>query len=183
MDISSNYSNFNLSYKKTQAQAYSVDEKTGAKALMNVTYKEFTLSVEQKSKNDSLAQLDFFDLAQKMDKVNSHVSQEDLQAMGYAGKTLNDLNKDEAAKLVSEDGFFGIGQTSQRVADFVLMGAGDDIERLRAGREGVINGFNEAEAIWGEKLPEISYKTLDKTLEMIDNKIQKLGYSVLDSKG
>ncbi len=183
MDISSNYSNFNLSYKKTQAQTYGVDEKTGAKTLMNITYKEFTLSVEQKSKNDSLAQLDFFDLAQKMEKLNSHVSGEDLQAMGYTGKALDDLNKDEAAKLVGEDGFFGIGQTSQRVADFVLMGAGDDIERLRAGREGVINGFNEAEAIWGEKLPEISYKTLDKTLQMIDEKLRQLGGSVLDAQG
>ena len=42
--------------------------------------------------------------------------------------------------------------------------------------------FKDAEAVFGGKLPDISYKTLDKLLEMIDAKISALGGSVVDLK-
>ena len=92
------------------------------------------------------------------------------------------MNPDEAKALVSEEGFFGVTQTSNRLADFVLSGGGDDLEKLKAGREGIVRGFNEAEKIWGEKLPDISYETLDKALAKIDEKISSLGSNILDTK-
>jgi hypothetical protein len=82
---------------------------------------------------------------------------------------------------VSEEGFFGVAQTSDRLAGFVLSGGGDNLERLKAGREGIIRGFNEAEKIWGQKLPDISYETLDKALAKIDEKITSLGANILDT--
>ncbi len=90
------------------------------------------------------------------------------------------MKPDEAKTLVSEEGFFGITQTSNLLADFVLSGDGDNLDRLKAGREGVIRGFNEAEKIWGEKLPNISYETLTKTLAKIDEKIISLGGNILN---
>lgn len=60
------------------------------------------------------------------------------------------------------------------------MGADDDLKRLKSGREGVLRGFNEAEKAWGGKLPDISYETMAKSLEVIDEKIRELGGSVLD---
>jgi hypothetical protein len=91
------------------------------------------------------------------------------------------MTPDEAKSLVSEDGYFGISKTSARLADFILSGAGDDLEKLKAGREGIVRGFKEAEQIWGQKLPDISYETLDKALSKIDEKITSLGGSVLDT--
>lgn len=182
MEISnSNITSMNLSMKKAEFQAYKSDEITGEKSLMNVMYKEFTIEMQGNFEKNSIAQLDIFDLANKMDKLNANLSQSDLASIGYEGKAISDLSQDEASQLVSEDGFFGVTQTSNRVADFVLMGAGDDIEKLRAGREGILNGFKEAEQIWGERLPDISYQTLEKTLEKIDKKIEDLGYNVLDT--
>ena len=46
---------------------------------------------------------------------------------------------------------------------------------MQAGREGIIKGFNDAEKIWGGKLPEISHQTLAKALESIDTRIRELG--------
>ncbi len=62
----------------------------------------------------------------------------------------------------------------------VIQGAGNDLERLKAGREGVLKGFKEAEKAWGGKLPEITYETLTKSLGAIDDKIMGLGGSVVD---
>ena len=83
--------------------------------------------------------------------------------------------------LFGEDGYWGVKKTSGRIADFVLSGAGDDLDKLRAGREGVIAGFKEAEKIWGnQKLPNISYDTIGSAIEAIDEKIRDLGGSVVD---
>ncbi len=106
--------------------------------------------------------------------------QEFLDEIGYKGKKIAELSKDEAKELVSEDGFFGIKQTSKRIADFVIKGANGDEELLRAGLEGIQRGFEEAEKIWGEKLPDISYKTIDAAKEMIQKEMATLGYSIID---
>jgi hypothetical protein len=105
-----------------------------------------------------------------------------LQDIGYTGKPIAELSKEEASSLVSEDGIFGIKQTSERIADFVINGAAGDEKLLRAGREGMIQGFKEAEKMWGSKLPEISQKTMQAAIEKVDKTMHDLGYSILDKE-
>jgi len=90
------------------------------------------------------------------------------------------LSQAEAKKMVSEDGYYGVKNTSQRIADFVIKGGGDDIERLKAGREGVLHGFKESEKAFGGALPGISHETLKTALEKIDKAIEDAGGSVVD---
>ena len=97
-----------------------------------------------------------------------------LKNIGYEGKPITELTQDEAKDLVSENGFFGVTQTSDRVANFVFSFAGDDLELLQKGREGIIQGFEEAKKMFGGELPEISYKTQERTLSLIDEKINSL---------
>lgn len=61
-----------------------------------------------------------------------------LENIGYEGKPILELTPQEAQDLVSEDGFFGVEQTSNRVANFVFSFAGDDLELLQKGKEGII---------------------------------------------
>ncbi len=105
-----------------------------------------------------------------------------LSGVGYEGKPIAELSQDEAAALVSEDGVFGIAQTSERVANFVINGSGGDESMMRAGREGMIKGFKEAEQMWGGELPEISQKTIAKAIEMVDMAMNDLGFSILDKE-
>ncbi|MFT5661088.1 MAG: hypothetical protein ACI9TV_001734 [Sulfurimonas sp.] len=105
-----------------------------------------------------------------------------LQDVGYSGKPIGDLSQNEAAQLVSEDGIFGITQTSERIANFVINGAGGDEDKLRAGRAGMIQGFKEAEAMWGGKLPEISQKTMQASIEMVDKVMMGFGFSLLNQE-
>src|SRR5574344_1987966 len=97
-----------------------------------------------------------------------------LKNIGYTGTPILDLTQDEAKDLVSENGFFGITQTSDRVSNFVFSFAGDDLEKLQKGRDGIVQGFEEANKLFGGNLPEISYKTQERTLALIDEKINSL---------
>lgn len=98
----------------------------------------------------------------------------DLKAIGYEGKPITQLSVDEAKELVSDEGFFGITKTSERVSSFAINLSGDDVSLLKEARAGLVKGFEEAEKLWGGELPEISYKTQDRTLELVDKRINEL---------
>jgi hypothetical protein len=130
----------------------------------------FSMDAGDKIKNNTDAQKSILDfLSGKSENENFN-----LANTGYEGKPITELSQEEATDLVSEEGFFGINKTSQRVADFVLNFSGNDLEKLEKGREGIVRGFEEAKKMWGGDLPEISYKTQNRTLELIDAKIAEL---------
>ena len=127
-------------------------------------------SVGQSGLNASKDQQSVLDFLSGKGKIND-MSLEDI---GYKGKPIMDLSPEEATDLVSENGFFGITQTSDRVSNFVFSFAGDDLEKLQKGRDGIVKGFEEANKMFGGNLPEISYKTQERTLALIDAKIESL---------
>jgi hypothetical protein len=161
-------------------------------SLMSNVYQDMVKNIEKKTEDSkSLSAKDISNQYlieyQKQIASESRVEtsrQADMLSLadiGYGGKPIAELSQAEAKELVSEDGFFGITQTSERIAGFVLNGARDDLDKLKAGREGILRGFKEAEEMWGGKLPDISYETIDRAVEMIDKKLNELGASILDS--
>ena len=105
-----------------------------------------------------------------------------LGEIGYSGKPIPELSQDKAAELISEDGIFGVKQTSERIANFIINSAGGDEEKLRAGREGMLKGFAEAERMWGGELPEISKQSIAKATEMVDKAMHDLGFSIINQE-
>lgn len=97
-----------------------------------------------------------------------------LKSIGYEGKPITELSVDEAKDLVSDKGFFGVNETSSRVSSFVISLAGNNVEALQEARKGIVQGFNEAEKMWGGELPAISYETQKETLRIVDEKIAEL---------
>ena len=104
----------------------------------------------------------------------------DLSQFKYNGKPITELSQDEAKELISEDGYFSVKNTAMRIFNFAAAKAGDDPEKLQVVRDAILKGFKEAEELFGGKLPDISYDTLDKILEMLDEKIRDIGGSVVD---
>lgn len=175
------YAQSGVALSEKDSQEFKDKIKSGeisAKTLTQAYLVQYSLTIENYSSNNFEAQSAAFD----MKKVGNILSSIDFEAIGYSGKPITDMTPAEAKALVSEEGFFGITQTSNRLADFVLSGGGDDLEKLKAGREGILRGFNDAEKIWGGKLPDLSYETLDNALAKIDEKITALGGNLLDSK-
>lgn len=99
-------------------------------------------------------------------------------------RTFSETNTIHTSQTDREDGcseeltwaerYWGIAKTSERLANFVMAGAGDDIHKIRLGRDGIIQGFKEAQETWSGKLPQISYATLSKALDKIDTRLTHL---------
>jgi len=83
--------------------------------------------------------------------------------------SINEISRAEAQELVSEDGFFGVEQTSERLFNMAMSFAGGDPEVMEQMREAIIKGFEAAERLWGGELPEISHQTLDAIMQKFDN--------------
>lgn len=90
---------------------------------------------------------------------------------------------DEARALISDEGFYGIPKTAERMAQFVIRGGGDDEALLQAGRAGILKGYEEAQKLWGGELPEMAQKTLEEALNQIDQHISSLGFSIFNTRG
>jgi len=103
-----------------------------------------------------------------------------LEYLDYDGKPLLELSQDEAFGLIESDGFFGVDQSAQRASDFVIGFAGDDVSLLQEGRKAIVEGFEEAEKLWGGKLANIAYETQEKILQAIDETIALLGGNILN---
>jgi hypothetical protein len=81
---------------------------------------------------------------------------------------LSQLGQEEAQALIADDGYFGVGQTSDRIANFAIALAGGDPSRLTVIKESVEQGFDEAMNALGNWLPDISYQTHDAIMEKLD---------------
>ena len=75
--------------------------------------------------------------------------------------TVDAATKAQAQKDISEDGYYGIKQTSERLFDFASALAGDDVEKMKKMQTAMQKGFKQATGAWGKDLPDICQKTLD----------------------
>lgn len=147
--------------------------------MQEVLFAEFRIEIQGKSEENFGLQNGFMSLIYNSD--DSSRTGFDFSKLQYNERSILDFSQEEAAEMVGEDGYFGISNTAQRLADFVINGAGDNLDKLRAGREGMLKGFKEAEEIWGGTLPDISYKTIEASLARIDERIKDLGGQVVDT--
>lgn len=92
-----------------------------------------------------------------------------LVATGNGEINLESLSPEEATQLVSDDGYFGVKNTAQRIFDFAVGLSGNDPTRLDAIVAGIADGFAQAEDAWGGTLPEISYATKDAVISMLQD--------------
>ena len=76
--------------------------------------------------------------------------------------------KAQAQEDISDDGYWGVKQTSQRLFDFASALAGDDEDKMREMQKAMEKGFKQATAAWGKDLPDISNKTLDAANKLFD---------------
>ena len=82
--------------------------------------------------------------------------------------TVDAATRDQAIKDISEDGYWGVKQTSQRILDFATALTGGDPDKIDEMRAAFEKGFKMAEKAWGGKLPDISQKTRDAVLAGFD---------------
>lgn len=115
---------------------------------------------------------------QLVDLVNKMVSNQTNaygKAKGLKQYLQSNLDKvDEKTRLqaqqdISEDGYYGVKQTSQRLFDFASALAGDDVENMKKMQAAIEKGYKQAEKKWGGTLPGICQSTLEATNQLFDD--------------
>ena len=75
----------------------------------------------------------------------------------------------QAKEDVSENGYWGVKQTSQRLFDFASALAGDDVDKMKEMQTAMEKGFKQATKAWGGKLPGICQDTINAANKMFDD--------------
>ncbi|MCM1542531.1 MAG: hypothetical protein NC121_14900 [Blautia sp.] len=89
--------------------------------------------------------------------------------------TVDPATKLQAQQDISEDGYWGVTQTSDRIISFANALTGGDPDKIEEMREAFKKGYAMAEKKWGGQLPEISRRTYDAVLEKFDKMAAEAG--------
>lgn len=83
--------------------------------------------------------------------------------------TVDAATKAQAQKDISEDGYWGVKKTSQRLFDFASALAGDDVEKMKKMQAAMEKGFQKATKTWGRELPSICKDTIDAANKLFED--------------
>lgn len=83
--------------------------------------------------------------------------------------TVDELAKKKAQEDISEDGYWGVKQTSDRILDFAKALSGDDPTKAQELLDAFDKGYKEATKEWGKDLPDISKQTYDAVHKKFDD--------------
>lgn len=176
------------------SKAVETDSKAASKVANSV---ETEAAVYEKSDENDIAKT----VAQKVDyetidRLKAEADERTAQMRGLVEKLLlkqggtfdiskglanvfRNLEVDEATRKqaqedISEDGYWGVKQTSDRIVDFAKALAGDSPEMAQKMLDAIKEGFKQAGEEWGEDLPDISQQTMKATYEKMDEWIKSL---------
>lgn len=77
---------------------------------------------------------------------------------------VDDETRAQAAKDISEDGYWGVNQTAERIVSFAKALSGSDPDKAEEMINAFQKGFDEATKTWGGTLPSICQQTYDKVM-------------------
>lgn len=104
------------------------------------------------------------DLVHKMmqGQGNALAQSDDIWSFLASGNyTVSEAAKLQAQEDISENGYWGVEQTSQRILDFAKALAGNDVNKADELLEAFKKGYKQATGAWGKTLPDISKQTYD----------------------
>lgn len=123
-------------------------------------------------KTSNQAQVDSFksmvsDMLTKQGKAFNNA--DDFWKMMASGDyTVDEAAAKDAEAAISEDGYWGVKQTSDRIFEFAKALSGGDSEKMDDMLSAFKKGFDEATKSWGKALPDISSKTYDAVMEKFE---------------
>lgn len=83
--------------------------------------------------------------------------------------TVDAATRTKAQENISENGYYGVKETSKRIFTFAAALAGDDQEKMKRLQAAVEDGYRQAGKAWGQKLPEICKETLNAVNQLFED--------------
>lgn len=105
----------------------------------------------------------FREMVRKMIETQGVHAGNDLKALTRAVVTPE--VQAEAQAETSEQGYWGVEQTSTRILDFAKALSGGDPAKIETLKNAFQRGFDAAKRLFGGQLPEISQKTYDAVMK------------------
>lgn len=81
----------------------------------------------------------------------------------------------QAQKDISEDGYWGVKQTSERILSFATALTGGDPDKIEEMRAAFEKGYKQAEKTWGGSLPSICQETYKAVFAGFDKMAEEAG--------
>lgn len=181
-DSSSVYSSYTSKYseKKTQGQQTSKQSSDGvvyeSSDITKMSEKDRANLVSQLKEEQANRQSQFVSLVKDMiTKQGSTYGQTNdiWKFLADGNFTVDAQTKKDAQAAISEDGYWGVKQTSQRIFDFAVALSGGDEEKMKDMQKAFEKGFSQATKSWGKKLPGISSDTYDAVSKKFEDYYSK----------
>ena len=163
--------------KKEAAAVYEKSEENSSTSKVSSKETDRTKIIQQLKADDALRQQQLLDIVHKMmgkqaktyGIANSDNDEDSIWKFLAKGDfTVDAATKAQAQEDISENGYWGVKQTSERILDFAKALAGDDPEKLEKMRSAFEKGYKQAEKTWGGELPDISKQTFDAVMKGFD---------------
>ena len=163
--------------KKEAAAVYEKSEENSNTSKVSSKETDRTKIIQQLKADDALRQQQLLDIVHKMmgkqaktyGIANSDNDEDSIWKFLAKGDfTVDAATKAQAQEDISENGYWGVKQTSERILDFAKALAGDDPEKLEKMRSAFEKGYKQAEKTWGGELPDISKQTFDAVMKGFD---------------
>lgn len=90
------------------------------------------------------------------------------QLLASGNFTVDKATADAAKEAISDDGYWGVEQTSQRIFDMAVALSGGDSDKMDEMLAAFQKGFKQATTTWGKELPDISQKTYSAVMEKFE---------------
>ena len=121
-----------------------------------------SMKKELSSKNEQLQ-----NLVNKLlsNQAKKYISLSDM----FKDIQVDEQTKIQAQKDISDDGYWGVEQTSDRLVSMAKALSGGDSSKADAMISAIEKGFDEATKAWGDELPDIGQKTIDAAKQKLQN--------------
>ncbi len=156
----------NSEVKESDAAVYEKGDDTEKK-----TYKPNTALVEKLKADAEARTAQMKSLVEKMMMKQGQTitgSMDYLMALKNGTLKVDAATRKQAQDDISEDGYWGVKQTSDRLVSFAKALTGGDPSKADEMMKAVEKGFKQATKAWGGELPEICQKTLEATREKMN---------------
>ncbi len=86
------------------------------------------------------------------------------------GISVDSMSVDSAKAAISDGGYWGVEAVSDRLVDFAVKVSGGDKSKFETMKNAIMDGYREAEKVWGGALPQICKDTIDMTMKKLEQR-------------
>lgn len=180
------YGAYTASYTKTPEEKADKPVKEEAAAVFERSSSDEEISTASKKKTyksdpDLVAKLKAdseartSQLKSLVEKIILKQAEKSVDIFDYLGQEYSAEDIAQAKEDISEDGYWGVKQTSQRILDFATALTGGDPDKIEEMRSAFEKGYKLAEKAFGGELPDICKQTYDAVFEGFDKMKEEAG--------